>query len=191
MVADKEYVERVKDYGWSDVAALWDDVLDCRTPEWDSGKALEYVVLKGFELSGATVRWPYAVTLLESTHVEQIDGMVYVAGIAAMVECKDFATSSNRARLSVGHDPIAKLQGRLTRRPSTLVGCLFTSGRYSEAAILMSHFTKPATILCRNGDDIAQCVSRRDFAGALTHKYRACLEEGDHHAGVHSREGAL
>ncbi|VVE64110.1 hypothetical protein PCA31118_01495 [Pandoraea captiosa] len=92
MVADREYIERVRGYGWKDVDGLWRDVKQCSTPGWDAGKALEYLVLKGFELSGATVKWPYRVDFLDTKNVEQIDGVVYVANIAAMIECKDYST---------------------------------------------------------------------------------------------------
>lgn len=77
MVADREYAARVRDYNWADVVRLWNDIRHCSTPAWDPGKALEYLVLKGFELSGATVRWPYRVDLLGTKHIEQIDGTHY------------------------------------------------------------------------------------------------------------------
>jgi hypothetical protein len=40
---------------------LWSEILDRETPHWESGKALEYFVLRAFELEGATVRYPYEV----------------------------------------------------------------------------------------------------------------------------------
>lgn len=180
MVADKEYVERVKDYGWSDVAALWDDVKLCTTPGWDPGKALEYVVLKGFELSGAKVRWPYRVTYEDRGFVEQVDGMIYSDGISAIVECKDYSRPLTRSKRPVCKDPIATLLTHLMRRPSGLIGCLFVSGKYTDAAQALVNYIKPSTILCWTGDDIDYCVNHRDFALGLRRKYRACLEEGKH-----------
>jgi hypothetical protein len=180
MVADREYIERVRGYGWKDVDELWRDVKQCSTPGWDAGKALEYLVLKGFELSGATVKWPYRVDFLDTKNVEQIDGVVYVANIAAMIECKDYSTPAARAKRKMTHGPIAKLQGQLARRPSSLIGCLFTSGGLSESVRTLVNFTKPATILCWTGKDIDDCVRRKDFAEPLQRKLRACMEGAAH-----------
>lgn len=191
MVADRDYIERVKDYNWADVARLWDGVAQCSTPDWDAGKALEYVVLKGFELSGASVRWPYTAKLFGERAVEQIDGMIYIAGMAATVECKDYSVPSSRAKRSVGYDAIAKLQGQLSRRPSALIGCLFASGNYTETAVLLTHFTKPVTILCWNGTDIDRCIHQRDFVQGLQQKFRACLEEGEHYTKTQIKQDAL
>ncbi|AKC69158.1 hypothetical protein [Pandoraea oxalativorans] len=180
MVADREYVERVRDYGWEDIGDLWQKVQQCSTPGWDPGKALEYLVLKGFELSGAQVRWPYSVDLLGTKNVEQIDGVVYVANIAAMIECKDYSTPASRASRKLAYGPIAKLQGQLARRPSALIGCLFTTGEFSRSTLALINFTKPSTILCWTGHDIDHCVRRKDFCEALKSKLRACIEDATH-----------
>ncbi len=180
MVADREYIERVRDYGWEDVAGLWNDVLQCSTPGWDAGKALEYLVLKGFELSGAKVRWPFTVTHDDKKIIEQVDGMIYSGGISAIVECKDYSKPSTRSKRPVCKGPIATLLAHLMRRPSPLIGCLFVSGNYTESAQVMVNSIKPATILCWTGDDIDFCLNQRDFALGLRRKYRACMEEGKH-----------
>jgi hypothetical protein len=44
MTADRDYIERARHYGWRDVARLWEAIAHCSTPEWDAGKALEYLV---------------------------------------------------------------------------------------------------------------------------------------------------
>jgi hypothetical protein len=44
MTADRDYIERARHYGWRDVARLREAIAHCSTPEWDAGKALEYLV---------------------------------------------------------------------------------------------------------------------------------------------------
>lgn len=180
MVADKEYVERVRDYGWEDVSDLWRDVKQCTTPGWDPGKALEYLVLKGFELSGAKVRWPYRVFHQDKKVIEQVDGMIYSGGVAAIVECKDYSKPASRAKRPVCKGPVVTLLAHLMRRPSPLIGCMFASGSYTDTAQALVNSIKPATILCWTGDDIEYCISQRNFAQGLKRKYRACMEEGAH-----------
>ncbi|MGC7404725.1 hypothetical protein ACPWR0_09140 [Pandoraea pneumonica] len=181
MTADTQYIDRVSRYDWLDVTQLWDAVMTCATPGWDPGKALEYLVLKGFELSGAQVRWPYSVDVLDTPNAEQIDGVVYVEGISAMIECKDLSKQSCRQKRRIDFTSIAKLRSQLARRPSNLIGCMFSSGGYTDAAITMVNFTKPQTILCWTGKEIAHCIHRRDFVHLLRTKYEACIEHAKHY----------
>jgi len=188
MTADTQYIDRVSRYDWPDITQLWDAVMTCATPGWDPGKALEYLVLKGFELSGAQVRWPYSVSLLDTSNIEQIDGLVYIAGISAMIECKDHSNLQSRTKRRIDFAPIAKLRNQLTRRPSTLIGCMFTSGDFTSAAKLMVNFTKPQTILCWNGQEIDECIRKRDFAFLMQSKYQACIERAEHYLETKSED---
>ena len=61
------------------------------TPDWDSGKAFEYLILRAFELEGASVQYPYRISMQDEI-VEQIDGAIHADGISAIVESKDLAT---------------------------------------------------------------------------------------------------
>lgn len=179
MTTDAEYTERVKSYKWKDVENLWRQVLGCKTPDWDAGKALEYLVLKGFQLGGADVRWPYSVDILGAPNVEQIDGIVYVDGISIMVECKDYSNPEG-TKSNISFEPISKLRNQLSRRPNGLVGCLFASGGFTAPAQILMNFTKPETILCWTGADIDYCIKKKDFIGALRVKYQKCIERGIH-----------
>ena len=67
---------------------LWKQILARNTPGWDPGKALEYLVLRAFELERATVIWPYQISSDLGT-IEQIDGVVYTDSISCIFECKD------------------------------------------------------------------------------------------------------
>ena len=87
---------------------------------WEPGKAFEYLILRAFELEGAVVTWPYVIRLSPSEtggDTEQIDGAVYVDGLACIVEAKDTA---NTTRI----EPIAKMRNQLLRRPSSSVGLI-------------------------------------------------------------------
>jgi hypothetical protein len=58
VATEQEYIDRVRDWDWSRLRALWDAVESNATPDWDPGKALEYLVLRAFQLDGAEVTWP-------------------------------------------------------------------------------------------------------------------------------------
>jgi len=77
---------------WAGLRALWSAIKVGDTPSWAGGKALEYLVLRAFELDAhesATVRYPYNVSLLDEI-VEQIDGAVHLPGLSCLVESKDW-----------------------------------------------------------------------------------------------------
>lgn len=100
---------------WDGLRTLWDNIENRSTPEWDAGRAFEYLVLRAFQLDGARVKWPYSVTLFDE-EVEQIDGAVHCLGLSCLVESKDFTDKT------VDITPIAKLRNQLLRRPAGTVG---------------------------------------------------------------------
>lgn len=188
MTTDAVYTERVKAYRWRDVTNLWKQIQGCSTPGWDAGKALEYLVLKGFELGGADVRWPYNVDIMGASNVEQIDGIVYVDGISAMIECKDYSNPDEKTKRNISFEPVSKLRNQLARRPSGLIGCIFSSGGYTEPAQILMNFMKPETILCWSGADIDYCIRKKNFVNTLRIKYQKCMEQGIHDFDVESLE---
>ena len=60
MPSEAEYVRKISDYDSADrLLDLWKAIEGRNTsPVWAAGKALEYLVLRAFQLEGATVRWP-------------------------------------------------------------------------------------------------------------------------------------
>ena len=56
-----EYQERISQFAWKELNGLWDEIKSGSTPDWPNGKALEYLVLRAFQLGDAVVRWPYEV----------------------------------------------------------------------------------------------------------------------------------
>jgi hypothetical protein len=90
MTSGTEYESKILRYDWNDLFGLWKSIESGNTPEWEPGKALEYLVLRAFQIEGAEIRWPYKVRM-DGAEIEQIDGVIYSDGLACLVECKDVA----------------------------------------------------------------------------------------------------
>ena len=125
---------RIRMLNWEGLRDLWDQSASGRTPAWPPGKAFEYLILRAFELDGATVRWPFDVTLHDSV-IEQIDGAVYAAPLMP-VEAKDSTSAVDVAVL-------AKLRTQLARRPSGTIA-RYSAGRASPGQRLPSRVLRPA-----------------------------------------------
>ena len=109
MSTERDYTDRIRQLDHNDLLALWCRIVARDTPEWDGGKAFEYLILRAFELESATIQYPFQVTLQDEV-VEQIDGAIHVTGISAIVESKDFADGTR-----VNVEPISKLRNQLLR----------------------------------------------------------------------------
>jgi hypothetical protein len=147
---------------WTDVERLWADVRTRSAAGWDPGKALEHMVIRGFALSGLRVEYPFEVSLAGQV-VEQVDGLVYLGDVPFLIECKD--------RQSVDIGVIAKLRTQLQRRPPSTMGCVFSSGSFTEPAVLLANFAVPHRITLWSRTDISEAVAVHDFAGVLKRKY--------------------
>ncbi|MEB3311885.1 MAG: restriction endonuclease [Snowella sp.] len=171
MTAAAYYENEIKLLQWDGLRSLWKDIEARHTPGWDSGKAFEYLILRAFELDGAEVKWPYRVKLF-GEEVEQIDGVIYSAGLSCLVESKDFADKN------VDIAPIAKLRNQLLRRPASTIGVVFSRKGFTNPAIRLSYFFFPQTILLWNGIEIKYALDNEKICELLTLKYRACVEYG-------------
>jgi len=178
MATDAEYQSRISEYKWSDLLDLWQAIKAGDTPDWDAGKAFEYLVLQAFKLESAHVFWPYGVTLGDVTGtetreiLEQIDGFVHTNdGLACLVECKDETDPVNV-------EPIAKLRNQLLRRPSTVIGIVFSRSGFTAPALLLARFTAPQVILLWGGDEVEFALREECFCQGLTAKYRVCIAKG-------------
>lgn len=165
-----EYVLRARQMDWHALRMLWREIEAGSAAGWPPGRALEHLVLRAFELSGAAVRWPYTVPIAGEI-VEQIDGAVHVHGLSFIVECKDTAAPLNI-------DAIARLRNQLLRRPASAVGLIFSRSGFTEAAVTLAGFLAPQTILMWSGWEIASLVHQEDFSSALLERYRLVVEEG-------------
>lgn len=177
--SEDEYKSRIRTMGWARLRAFHERLVAGGVKGWDPGKAFEYLILRAFELEGAVVTWPYVIRLSPSEtdgDTEQIDGAVYVDGLACIVEAKDTTST-------VPIDPIAKMRNQLLRRPSSSVGLLFSRGGFSSAAVTLVRFVGPQTILLWTGDEVAHALKHRAFREGLQKKYRLSVEQGlgQHH----------
>src|SRR4051794_34066818 len=104
MPTELEYQIRIEGMEWHDLRILWEQIVARETPDWEPGKAFEYLVLAAFRLDGAQVRWPYQVQLFDED-LEQIDGAVHYGGLRCLVDSKDLVGN-------VAIEPIAKLRNQ-------------------------------------------------------------------------------
>ena len=153
----------------------YDDLLDLHTTRnqvpWDVGKALEYLVIRAFELEGCTVRYPFSV-MLDDTEVEQIDGVVYFEHYSIMIETKDWSTPVNI-------EPIAKMRNQLLRRPVSTIGLIFSQQGFTEPAATLARFTAPQTILLWDGKELAWALNEQRMRESFSRKYRSSIEDGN------------
>lgn len=167
------YENRIKSFDWDAMSVLWRRICDRTTaPDWSEGRALEYFVIRGFELSGAEVVYPYQVNLQEEM-VEQIDGVVYFEGIAAIVECKDY-----RPDRKIDFEPIAKLNTYLQRRNNSVIGCILSMSGFTEPAQILADYVPNRTILLWERNEIDYALNNQNFADCLRAKYRYYVEHG-------------
>jgi hypothetical protein len=159
-----ESLEQIRHADWNGLHRLWRRIELGETQPWPEGAAFEHLVLRAFELSGCTVVWPYRVGGLE-----QLDGMVTAGPIFAIVESKDRSNP-------VSVEPIAKLRNQLLRRHSMAIGLLFSRHGLTGPAQVLVNFLAPQCILVWTGDDVAFCLGRRNFRGALEYKYRYAVQ---------------
>lgn len=165
-----DYVRRVRQEDWAGLRRLWREIEAGRAAGWPPGRALEHLVLRAFELGGASVVWPYHVRVGDEV-VEQIDGAVHVHGLSCIVECKDTAGPLNV-------DAVAKLRNQLLGRPAGAVGLLFSRGGFTPATALLGRFVAPQVILLWDGNDIAYHLEHEDFATGLVQRHRHSIEHG-------------
>lgn len=172
--SEDEYRSRIRTMGWARLRTFHERLIAGRVEGWEPGKAFEYLILRAFELEGAVVTWPYVIRLSSSEtggDTEQIDGAVYVDGLACIVEAKDTA---NTTRI----EPIAKMRNQLLRRPSSSVGLIFSRGGFSSAALTLIKYVGPQTILLWTGDEVVHALRHRAFREGLRKKYRLSVEQG-------------
>jgi hypothetical protein len=170
MTTEAEYQARITSYDWDDLSILWSEIKTKNTSNfWDEGKALEYLVLRAFQLDGAEVAWPYTVKVQDRI-VEQIDGVVYVDSLACLIECKDTSKEVNI-------EAIAKLRNQLLRRPAAAIGSVFSRSGFTEATVTLTGFVAPQTILLWGGKEIEYSLTNKSICKFLIKKYRVFVQK--------------
>jgi hypothetical protein len=170
MTTPEEYEKEIKTYKWPKLRQLWKAIKKQDTPNWEPGKAFEYMILQAMRLNGGEIRWPYSVPLF-GEEVEQIDGSVRFDSLYALVECKD-----ENANIAIG--PIAKLRNQLLRRPAGTIGLLFSSKEFTEPAVQLAYFTLPQPILLWTGPEVEFALEKKKLLALCQVKYRACVDYG-------------
>lgn len=169
-MTELEYEQLIRTYDWQSLDELWQAIINKNTQDWDKGKALEYLIVRMFELSGATVRYPYSICE-DKKQIEQIDGVIHYNHLSCILECKDQAEPVN-------FEPIAKLRSQLMRRGVTTLGCIFSMGGFTEPALILTKTLSPQVILLWYQNEIELCLERRDIINALVHKHHYYVESG-------------
>jgi hypothetical protein len=164
---DLQYVDRARLLNWAGIQELWDRIRQDQVTEWDDGKAFEHVIIRGFELSGFQVEYPYHVPPGGSP-IEQIDGVVHFGHLVFLIECKDQAKTDIEA--------IAKLSNQLARPPPTTMGCVIVSNTFTAPALILADYSLPHRILLWSGEDVSVATRQSDFKSILQKKYEdLCL----------------
>ncbi len=179
-MTEKEKQLVIQGMGWDELARTW-KMRKRKEIEavWGKGKFFEYAIIRAFETEGAQVRYPYNVPFPHfdidgKEIVEQIDGTIYIDGLSIIAESKDY----NKTNIDI--EPLAKLQVRLKRRPSPVIGCLFSATNFTWPAMALIESLMPQTILLWNINDINFCFNHHCFVKGLQTKYRSVIEEANH-----------
>ena len=170
MSPSPDYVARIRGHGWEGLRELWAGITAGNTPGWPPGIALEYLLLRMFELDGAEVRWPFEVKVDGET-VEQIDGAVYIGHLAFLVESKDSAGALDVSAL-------AKIRTQLARRPAGTLGLVVSMAGFTGPAITLARYFAPQTVLLLRGAEVQQALRNESISSQILRKYRECVEEG-------------
>jgi hypothetical protein len=158
---------------WNGLRNLWAAIQAGNPPGWGEGEALEYLVIRAFELDPdepATVRYPYEVSLF-GEKVEEIDGAVHLPGLSCLVESKDWGKN-----VAIG--PIVKMRSQLLRRPAGTIGLMFSKKTFTIPAKYLAHFTMPQAVLLWSEFDLQIAMDEGRICRFLRLKHRVCCEDG-------------
>ena len=169
MPTEEENANRIRKFARNRLLKLWAQITARDAQDWGSGKALEYLVLRAFQVEGAAVTWPFDVKA-EGKTIEQIDGVIFSDSISSLVECKDYA-------IPVNFEPIAKLKQQLSRRPPGTIGCCFAKNGFTQEALILTERSTPQNVLLWHGDEIEFALRTKCFRRGLIRKYRMCVEK--------------
>jgi hypothetical protein len=173
MATPAELEARIKLLDWNGLRTLWTAIQAGTPPGWEGGEALEYLVIRAFEIDPhepAFVRYPYEVSLFDEK-VEEIDGAVHLPGLSCLVESKDWGKN-----VAIG--PIVKMRSQLLRRPAGMIGLMFSKKTFTKPAIYLAHFAMPQAVLLWSGIDIQVAINEGRISEFLRLKHRAACENG-------------
>jgi hypothetical protein len=161
--------------GWQkpDLIGVWNDIkAKKKITGFPPGKALEYLIIRSFDIDGIKVRWPYDIATPQKVGtVEQVDGFVHLGDRGFIVEAKDLASP-------VSIETVAKLRFRLESRPPGTMGLIFSMKDYTSPAELLTQFAMPRNIILWGRDDIDYGISADRMKIGLEKKIDFILEYG-------------
>jgi hypothetical protein len=166
MGREERYIAQVRAMGHTEIVdVLGRLVLTRKVKGWEPGRALEFLVLRAFELEGAEVVWPYVGT------DEQVDGCMYVDGLTVLIECKDWVRP-------VDVTPLARLKLRLDMRPPGVVGILFSRSGFTEPTEGWVLRNPERNLLLWSGKEISLALEY-GLRASLRLKWRRAVERGE------------
>ena len=166
--SEKSLIKKVRCFDWIALEQFWNDIKAKNTPKWNPGKALEYMLVRAFELEGAEVVYPCNNSALSAK--EQFDGFVFAQqlGTGFLIECKDWEEK-------VAFDELAKLHGRLSYRMSSAFGLFLSRKGFTASATEMMYLMAPHNILLWSFEEIDECFKNHKFIEALEYKYKYAM----------------
>jgi hypothetical protein len=170
-----DYVKTIQEKSASDLLEMYRQLkVVGKISGWAPGKALEHIILRCFELSPAVVSHPFTVEI-ENKPVEQIDGVVWTDRFQVLVESKH-----QRARINI--ESIAKIKSQLSRRPSNVMGSVFSMNGFTESATFLTGYMLPLNVLLWEGPEIELMLTdaQRHSSSpveALNTKYKFAVEK--------------
>jgi hypothetical protein len=145
-------------------------------PGWPPGRAMEYIILRAFEIEGAEVTWPYEV-LQDGQVIEQIDGAVCCDGLNCLVESKDTSEAIDIV-------PIAKMRHQLARRPPGSMGIIISRSGFTMPVSLQMRMLTPLNVLLWGFEELQAAIRKRTMRVALQLKYKYAVQLGEPNANV-------
>ncbi len=164
------YARRIQLLGHAGLLEMWGRLQEGPLGDWPEGFALEFLVLRAFQLEGAEVTWPFQVWQ-DDVLLEQLDGALYFDGLSCLVETKD------RAR-PLDYMTIARLKAQLLRRPRWAFGAVFSDSGFSRSALSMAQMLPPPDVLLWRGTEIERALRARRFREFMKQKLRYAVEHG-------------
>lgn len=188
MVSNQDYINAIQQTDDAALVPMCREILNGRghtllMPDgqaWQAGKALEYLIIRAFEIelaaqSGTSngmvrVHYPYTVHIAGQP-VEQIDGLVFVDHLACLIEAKDQADKIDVV-------PIAKMRSQILRRPAQTIGLIFCRSVFSDSAITLAQYSPPQTILLWEGQELLRALETQSMIRGLHIKYNNYVQQG-------------
>jgi hypothetical protein len=171
---EEQYRDRVLALNLAGLLKMWAAIKrGTPLPGWPRGKALEYLILRAFQLEGVEVTWPYRVYRQQQPQqqVEEIDGTAHFDGLTCLVECKDRARPTDIT-------PIVKLKAQIMRRTRQTMGAVFSVNRFAPGALSLVEMLPPADVVLWQGPEIERALSKRWLCEGTRRKLRYAAKEG-------------